>query len=573
MDYDLLIRNGRVVDGSGMPGYQADVGVRTGKIVEIGRLKGSATRTIDASGLVVSPGFIDHHTHMDAQLFWDPWVTAVPFHGVTSIVMGNCGLSLAPVKSGEEEPLISSFARVEAVPRSVLDQGIPWGWHSYGDYLDALEGKIGVNIGGLVGHTAMRYYIMGEEAVEREATADEIARMRALLREQLEGGALGFSSDVVEHHNRLDGKPNAARLASWEERASLCDVLAELNTGLFMVSRPPHMTPEIIAQRGDLSERMGRPVVWLSLSYHRHEGDLWRDQLLALEASFKKGQRAYGIAPITGTQSLINFMSGTATFDEYPTWKHVMLLPHAAKKQAFADQATSEKLRAELAHPAGTFDPNWDAIRVFEVAKPENEVYVGKSVAEMAAGRGQDPVHAFMDLALEEDLETTYRNSAKRNLDVMGEILRSPYVVAGMSDAGAHVLNFATYGQSTALLGQWTRELGVFTLEQAVHKLTFRVASIWGLEGRGLLRPGYAADIAVFDSDTVEPCDVEWTHDLPGGQKRLTQRANGIGWTIVNGRVVCEDGRLTEEMPGEVLRGTGYVKRPTTQLGVQSAAR
>ncbi|MDZ4341259.1 MAG: amidohydrolase family protein, partial [Candidatus Binatia bacterium] len=232
MDFDLLVRHGRVVDGSGLPSYVADVGVKDGKIAEVGRLRGNAAKTIDADGLAVAPGFIDHHTHLDAQMLWDPYGTCEPQHGITTVVMGNCGLSLAPVKAGIEDAIVKSFVRVEAIPRHALEQGVKWNWHSYGEYLDNLEGKIGINVGGLVGHIAVRHNAMGEEAVERKATAKEIQQMRALVLEAMEGGALGISTNRNERHMREDGKPVASRLADDEELFALCDVLAERNGGV-----------------------------------------------------------------------------------------------------------------------------------------------------------------------------------------------------------------------------------------------------------------------------------------------------------------------------------------------------
>ena len=559
MDYDLKITGGRIVDGSGAPGYQGDVGVKDGKIAGIGNLsKGSAAKTIDAAGLVVSPGFIDHHTHMDAQIFWDPWATSVPFHGVTSIVMGNCGLTLAPIKGGDAEPLVKSLVRVEAIPRSIVEDGVPFGWDSYGDYLDMLEGKVGVNVGGLVGHHAVRHYVMGEEAVEREATNEEITQMQAVLRKQMQGGALGLSSSVRDHHHRTDGKPVASRFATAEEHGALGDVLGELNAGIYMVAGPSHLTNEFIVGSGDLSERIGRPVVWLVLSHYRKDGNLWEEQLRTLEGVFENGQRAYALTVAQATRGRIN-LSGNSGFDEYPTWKNVMFLPPEVKKQAFADPETRQKMRWELANLEGPFDPDWDNILIIETGKPENEKYLKKSISEMAADRGQDPLDAFIDLSIEEDLKTTYQRPDSKDPKAMGEIISSPYVVAGLSDAGAHLQNLATFGYGTTLLGLWYRERGVLTLEQAVNKLTGQVAAIWGIEGRGLLRKGYAADITLFDPNTVMSCDSEWADDLPGGVKRLVQRAVGIHYTIVNGQIICEDGHLTDAIPGQILRGNAYV--------------
>jgi N-acyl-D-amino-acid deacylase len=558
MAYDLLIRGGRVVDGSGLPSYVADVGVKGGKIVEVGRLTGTAARTIDAGGLAVSPGFIDHHTHLDAQMLWDPYGTCEPQHGVTSVVMGNCGLSLAPVKKGDEDAIVKSFVRVEAIPRFALEQGVKWGWNTYGEYLDALEGKLGINVGGLVGHIAMRHNVMGEEAVERTASAREVQQMRGLVSEAMEGGALGLSTNRNERHMREDGKPVASRLADDDELFALCDVLAERNGGVIETILGRNKI-EHFKFYHELAKRTQRPVLWQSLQHRWAEPTLWREQLDAVEPIFREGYQAYGLSH---TVPLVRHfeLKNCQVFDEFPTWKNLMFLPVEVRKQAFADGETRQKLLADLANPAPTnFHRNWNIVRVEKVVKPENEKYNGKTIAEVGAMRNQDPLDAFLDLALEEDLGTVFWNANNGgDIDAMGEILRSPYVLIGTSDAGAHVQFGADFGYCTILLGMWVRERQVMSLEQAVHKLTFHVASIFGLQDRGLLRPGYAADLAIFDPKTVNSHEPEWAHDYPAGSKRLIQRSVGMHYTVVNGTVIHEDSRMSGDLPGQVLRGPLY---------------
>jgi len=560
MDYDLVLRGGRIVDGSGMPSHSGDVGVKEDRIVDIGRLKGTAARTIDVDGMVVAPGFIDHHTHMDAQILWDPYGTYEPQHGVTSIVMGNCGLTLAPVKAGGEDALVKSFVRVEAIPRFALEQGVPWGWHTYGDYLNALEGNLGINAGGLVGHIAVRQYVLNEESVERRGTAREIQDMQKWVHEAMCAGALGFSTNRNERHMREDGKPVASRLADDEELFSLCDVLRDLNGGVIEtilgVNRIEHFD-----FYHDLARRTQRPIIWQTVQHQWSDPEMWREQLEAVATIFNNGYRAYGLtttAPLTRRFSLKN----AQVFDEFPTWKNLMFVPEEGRKQAFREPEVRQKLRAELAEPRRTtFHRRWDIVLVEKVARPENEQYVGKSIAAIAALRNQDPLDAFLDLALEENLETMFHNSFGGDPQAMGEILRSPYVLVGTSDAGAHVQYGADFGYGTTLLGLWVRERGVLSLEQAVQKLTFEVASVYGLEGRGLLRPGFAADMVVFDPNTIMAGEPEWAQDYPAGTKRLIQRSTGMYYTVVNGRVIYEEGRLTGELPGRVLRGSAYDPR------------
>jgi N-acyl-D-aspartate/D-glutamate deacylase len=491
-------------------------------------------------------------------MLWDPYGTCEPQHGITTVVMGNCGLSLAPVKSGIEDAIVKSFVRVEAIPRHALEQGVKWNWHSYGEYLDNFEGKVGINVGGLVGHIAVRHNAMGEEAVERKATAKEIQQMRALVLEAMEGGALGISTNRNERHMREDGKPVASRLADDGEFFALCDVLAERNGGVIETILGRNKIEHFDFYH-ELAKRTQRPVLWQSLQHRWAEPNLWREQLDAVEPIFRAGYQAYGLSH---TVPLVRHftLKECQVFDEFPTWKNLMFLPVEVRKQAFADPATRQKLRADLADSRPTnFHRRWDIPRVEKVIKSENQKVVGKSIAELGALRGQDPLDAFLDLSLDEDLGTVFWNANNGgDWKAMGEILRSPYVLVGTSDAGAHVQFGADFGYGTILLGLWVRERQVMSLEQAIHKLTFHIASIFGMQGRGLLRPGYAADLAIFDPQTVGSHEPEWANDYPAGSKRLIQRADGMHYTIVNGTVIHQDGRMTGELPGQVLRGPLY---------------
>jgi N-acyl-D-amino-acid deacylase len=558
MAYDLVIRGGRVVDGSGLPSYVADVAVKDGRVVEIGKVKEGASKTIDAGGLAVSPGFIDHHTHLDAQMLWDPYGTCEPQHGVTSVVMGNCGLSLAPVRQGIEDAIVKSFVRVEAIPRIALEQGVKWNWHSYGEYLDNLEGKVGINVGGLVGHIAVRHHAMGEEAVERKATGAEVQKMKGLVLDAMEGGALGMSTNRNDRHMREDGKPVSSRLADDDEFFALCDVLGERNAGVIETILGRNKV-EHFQWYHELAKRTQRPILWQSLQHRWAEPNLWREQLAAVEPIFKAGYQAYGL---THTVPLVRHftLKDCQIFDEFPTWKNLMFLPVEVRKQAFADADTRTKLQYEIDNLRLTnYHKRWDIPKVEKCFKPENQKYVGKTIAEMAAMRNQAPIDAFLDLALDENLETIFWNANNGgDWDAMGEILRSPYVLIGTSDAGAHVLFGADFGYGTILLGLWVRERQVMSLEQAIHKLTFHPASIFGLQGRGLLRLGYAADITIFDPKTIHAEEPEWANDFPANTKRMIQKSVGLHYTIVNGTVINDHGQMTGELPGQVIRGPLY---------------
>ena len=559
MEYDLLIRGGRVIDGSGLPAYVADVGVKNDRIVEIGRIPGSASKnTVDAGGLAVSPGFIDHHTHLDAQILWDPYGTCEPENGVTSIIMGNCGLTLAPLQEGGEDALVKSFVRVEAIPRAALQQGVHWRWHSFAEYLNALEGNVGINVGCLVGHIAVRQHVMGEDSVEREASEEEIRQMRELVRGGMEAGAFGFSTNRNNRHNREDGKPVASRLANNQELLSLCTVLGEMNTGVIETIFGGHR-PEHFALYEEMARQTQRPIIWQTVQHRWAEPNLWREQLDLAAPIFRHGYRAYGLTHVVPLARRFT-MKNSQLFDEFPKWKPVMFLPFEPRKQALSDPATRRILKQDLAETrAANFHRRWDIVRVDKVVKPENQKYVGKTVEELASLRQQEPLDALLDLSLEENLETTFWNSNTGGDPVaMAEILNSPYVLAGTSDAGAHVQFGADFGYGTTLLGLWVREREAMSLERAIQKLTFEVASVYGIKDRGLLRPGYAADIAIFDPKTVKAREPEWAEDYPGSTRRLIQRSEGMHTVIVNGRTIYEEGKLTGDLPGQVLRGGAH---------------
>lgn len=558
MGYDLVLRGGRVVDGSGLPSYLADVAIKDGKIVAIGRVRENGDRTIDVHGLVVSPGFIDHHTHMDTQIQWDPYGTPEPEHGITSMVMGNDGLALAPVRSGDEHELLTSFVRFEAMPRDALEKGIPWGWHSYRDYLDSLEGRLGINVGGLVGHIPIRHFVMGREAAERAAKPAEIQGMKQLVAQAMEGGALGFSTNRNERHMREGSKPIPSGLADDDEFFTLCDALGELNAGVIQSHLGQHKISQFETY-DRLVRRTGRPSIGQPVVHRAAAPQRWKQQLDAVAPIFGDGY-----LPYLRTNTIPDFhhftLKNARAFDQFKTWKNLMFEEEETRKRAFADPQIRQRLREELKSPQQTdFHRLWDIVKVEAVANPQNQKYAGKSVEEVGKMRNQDSLDAFLDLALEEDLETTFvKCDSGDDAIAMAEILRSPYILVGNSDAGSKVQVSAENGYCTTFLGLWVREKRVMTLEQAIHKLTFMVASVYGLEGRGLLRPGYAADLAIFDAGTVNAGKVEWRHDFPANTKRLIQRSVGMHYVVVNGRVIYADGRLTGELPGQVLRGAAY---------------
>jgi len=559
--YDLLLKGGRIYDGSGMPSHNGDIGIANGKIVDIGRLNNAAKRTLNVDGLAVSPGFIDPHTHLDAQLFWDPLGTSSCFHGVTSVVVGNCGLSLAPAKVEDREAVIKSFVRVEAISRRVLEEGIQWKWTSTAEYLHVLGNRLGINVGALVGHIAVRHYVMGEDAVEREATPEEVAKMKQLVRQGMEAGAVGFSTNQNPRHIREDRKPVASRLASDEELGSLLDVLGEMNAGVVQLSGGGADARGRIAYAAQMARRTGRRVLWQSISHSWSRPHHWREMLANTERVFKEeGLPIYAMTQAKPFQNRYTLRDAQC-FDEFPTWKSALFSPLEARKQMFGDAAVRKKLRAEAIEDQSpsVFPRRWDVIFVDAVKLAKNKSQEKKSIQEIAQAQGKDGLDCFLDISLEEDLETRFvHTNTQGDPQAVCEILKHPSVMIGQSDAGAHMGYDARFGYSTAFLGRWVRDHGIMPLEEAVSKLTFRVASVFGLNDRGLLRPGMAADIAVFDPATVNTLEPEYVQDLPGNETRMIQKAVGVPYTVVNGELVIENGAPTGALPGKVLRPTAW---------------
>ena len=560
MAVDLLLRKGRIVDGTGLPSFVGDVAVKDGLIVEIGTVAEPARRVIDCSDQVVAPGFIDPHTHYDAQLLWDPAATSSCFHGVTSLVMGNCSLTLHPCKPGDRDALVSSLARVEAIPREALEAALEWEWTTTGEYLDRLGRGLGVNVAAHIGHSALRQYVMGEAATERAATPEELARMREVLRQCLEEGAIGFSINQNPFHIRDDNRPIPSRLGTHEELLALASVLREVNAGVIQISRGPlDMEPEgqiaILDRYREIAESAGRPLTYNSIIHRWPRPTAWREALDYSGKIAAEGVPLYGLGhaqPITQRFTMKN----TQHFDGMPNWDKVIQAPLERRADLFRDPAVRDRLRADVADPSPQlFSKQWDKVVLMTAATEANRRWEGQNIQQIAAHLGKDPLDTLLDLALAEDLETEFAGSITNgDPAAAAEILRRPYVLIGASDAGAHTMFDAGYGYCTAVLGTWVRDQGIMTLEQAVSRLTLQPARFFGFDDRGLLRPGLAADLVVFDPATVRPGQRERAYDYPAGQWRWIQPAEGVSHTIVNGEILVEDGRLTEARAGRVLR-------------------
>ncbi|HSF06725.1 MAG TPA: amidohydrolase family protein [Methylomirabilota bacterium] len=560
MTYDLLVKNGRIIDGSGRPAFHGDVAVARGTIVELGRLSGPARRVIEADGRVVAPGFVDNHCHYDAQVAWDPLCTFSCHHGATSVIIGNCSLALAPVKPAAREKLAGMLSYVEAIPMDVLQAGVPWGWETFPEYMSAIGRRLGVNVGTLVGHSAVRLWTMGEECSERAATEAELAEMRRVVREALEAGALGLSITRNMNHFDLAGKRIPAACAPESELFALADVLREVGTGVIQCGggTNPELKDRLLSR---LAEACGRPIMYNTILEQARQPGRWRTHLAHVEETAKRGIRAI---PLCNPGSIVNrfTMRNCQVFRSMPTWLPILQGPDEDKLRAYRDPEVRRKLRAEVEAPLGpdsTFSKRWDLMIVEEVQRPANRALTGRSIADIAKSQGKEPLDAFLDLAVEEELDTVFSlGEINMDTEAVAQILGSPYAVVGLSDGGAHVQFHSNVSNPTRLLGYWVREKGIMSLETAVRRLTFDSASAFGIYDRGLLQPGMAADLVIFDPDTVRPEKEDVVHDFPNNGWRVRELAEGIHYTVVNGEVLLEKGTHTGSYPGRVLRNARY---------------
>jgi N-acyl-D-amino-acid deacylase len=560
MAYDLLIKNGYIIDGSGMPAFYGDVAVAGGKVVELGRLSGSAKRVMDVDGLVVAPGFIDNHCHYDAQVTWDPLCTFSCHHGATTVIIGNCSLTLAPVKPQERERLAGMLSYVEAIPMDVLQAGVKWHWESFPEYMQAIGQKLGVNVGTLIGHSAVRLYAMGEECHQRPATDAELDTMRRVVREALEAGALGLSITRNMNHYDIKGNRIPAACAPESELFALADVLREVGTGVIQSGggTNPEMKDRLMSR---ISEACGRRVMYNTLLEQARLPGKWKEHLAVVEEVGREGIRA---VPLCSPSSIMQrfTMKNCQVFRGMPTWLPILQASDAEKLRAYRDPAVRDRLRAEVDAPLGpdsSFSKRWDLMWIEGPQLPKNRGLQGKTVADLANAQGKHPLDAFLDLAVEEELNTVFvLGEINTDTEAVGQMLRSPYAVVGLSDGGAHVQFHSNVGNSTRLLGYWVREKGIMSLEQAVRRLTFDSAAAFGIYDRGLLQPGMAADMVIFDPETVNSVGEDVVHDFPNNGWRIREQAEGIYCTIVNGQVLLEGGRHVGSYPGRVLRNAYY---------------
>jgi N-acyl-D-aspartate/D-glutamate deacylase len=554
MAYDLLIKNGTVVDGTGAPSRQADVAIANGRIAEVGKINDSAAKVIDASDLIVAPGFIDHHTHYDAQICWDPLVSCSSWHGVTTVLMGNCGVGIAPCKPEVREIAAWDLVNVEAIPFDVLKKGVTWDWVTFPEFMDAASRRhSGINLGFMAPLTPFRHFVMGEESMERAATADETAKIAATLRGAVAAGAFGFTTTVLAQHIGYQGHPLACRLASRDELKAYANTLRDLGKGSIEVAltkRAGRVMDDEYELLDFLLTHSERPVTFLAMAANPKRPEAAGETLRKLEPLIKRGA-----APqITCRPFVVQIdLRNPFSFADMDTWNQVFNKPPEAQKQIYRDPAFRQAFRDELKRPH-LFNGKWHRVEILEVNNPALKPLERKTVAQVAEERGKDPLDTFLDLALEDDLNIQY-TMAQFHEEGIAELVKDPRTMIGLSDGGAHVDMLCDAGYCTYLLGKWVRERQAITLEFAVKRITSEPADFYGIKGRGRLQPGKAADVTIFDYNTVDSAKrAEMRNDLPGGGRRLVMTAQGIEYTIVNGQVLYTHGNPSGDLPGRVLR-------------------
>ena len=555
MPYDLLIKDGMVVDGTGFSRYRADVAVKDGRIAEIGRIRTGAEQTIDAEGLVVAPGIIDLHTHYDAQPFWDRLCTSSVWHGVTTVLTGNCGLTLAPLRPEHREAMLATFCCVEDIPVRSLSACVPWTWQSFAEFLDAIDIGLGLNMLPLVGANPLRLSVMDKAAWDRPATEDEIVQMQQLLRAALEEGAWGWSTTVSPTHAGPNGEPVPTRLATNDERVAFGRTLGEFNRGVIEILPPGAGAPDEADRQHllEVAKASGRPVFFLGFD-DRARG--------FVEEATRQGAQLYNLLRAIPFNPKFT-LKKTTYFANLDVWDVVMQKPLAEKTALLADAETRAKMR-EAALQRQSRRPGvpgrfikWQNMLVHKVAQAEHRDLQGRSITQLAETQGKHVADAILDLALSEKLETEFiqmSRSTEEDLALV-DYIKTGHALPSQTDAGAHLnTNYCTAGESSWVLGEWVRERGLLTLEDAIRRYTFQPARIMGLPDRGLVREGMVADLMVFDPARIGVREDEITRDGPNGSPRRVQGAEGVEHVVVAGQPVFEHGKHTGALPGRVLR-------------------
>jgi N-acyl-D-aspartate/D-glutamate deacylase len=571
---DEVIKGGTVVDGTGAPGRIADVGIRDGRIVAIGKVDEEAAREIDATGYIVAPGFVDPHTHYDAQLMWDPTASPSSVHGVTTVIGGNCGFALAPLRDGDADYLRRMMAKVEGMPLPALEHGADWEWETFAQFLDRFEGGISVNAGFLAGHCAIRRYVMGTDAIGNEASPEQIAEMRAELGRALESGALGFSFSQASSHSDGDGQPVASRWATPEELVAMCEETgAHAGTTLEGIVQGclDQFSDDEIELLGTLSAAADRPLNWNVLTIDAREPDRVPRQLGAGDRAVELGGRLVALTMPVGVPMNMSFNTFCAIW-LLPGWQEVMGLPVPERIARLSDPDTRVwLLERSLSQEAGVFRrlADWGDYRLGDVYSEENEPLRGRIVGEIAAERGKSNFGTLLDIVIADDLRTVLwpvpKDDDGASWELRRQVWNDPRALLGGSDAGAHLDRMCGAPYTTKFLADCLRGRQLVSLERAVELITSAPASLFGLRDRGVLREGAIADVVVFDPTVVDSEEATLVRDLPGDSARLTAGSVGIVRVLVNGTPIVEEGKATGATPGTVLRSGRDTKTVTAR--------